>query len=477
MIEFRVMHFCRNSALFLFIALFTWAHVSLTCLQMSYAQEILVAEEETEIENGIEAKDVIIELPETIPESAPRGFYTGGVPLILVLPFYATGGQPETQSALSYGIAARLVDDFYPIGAVRTIPIDRLAKSFPSILSPAPAEAGKELVDTIFASINANYAITGIANLQGANIDITVTMYVPEGHAAAVFSVKGELSKLPAILSGLSFEILTAARVALTDTDRKYLEYVEPYSVDVWLKCQYGLSVATAVLAGEKVDKKMIASAKRSLGEALKTSPEYLRAREALGVIEFTTGDLKAAESTFREIVTRNPNYGPARFYLGAILLKAGNANSARKELTLATELNKNDALAWLFLGRAHLADGQPMMAEQAIRRSLDLDPTSSEAFFALGMTLLEQGSNLLAAEAFGEVVMRRPELAQAQYNLALALFRANEFELAARHFRNYIGLTPGDEFGDHMEIESWIAEIETVLRRSEVSSSAVEVQ
>ena len=426
-----------------------------------------------------EASDVIIELPEVAPDSEPRGYYSGGVPLIAVLPFYVTAQNAETVKSLSYGIAARIVDDFYPISAVRTVPLDRLVKLFPEILVPAPPDASElgDVASRVFDTLGAVFVITGEAELRGTDVRIKAAIRNSDGGVAAEISAQGELAMLPGLLSKLSFDSLTVAKAALTDGDRSYLEYVEPYPIEAWLKCQYGLSVAATILAGQNPDKKTVAAARRALGEALKLAPSYLRAREALGVIEYQTGNLKDAESAFREIVTRNPDYSPARFYLGAILFRRGAYDAAKKELTSAVELNKSDAPAWLFLGRTHLALGQPMMAEQAVRRSLDIDPSNTDAFFALGMTLLKQDLNMLAAEAFSEVVIRKPGLAAAQYNLGLAYFRASDYEQAAKHFGIYIELTPGDEFGDHEEVMNWIEEIETALRRRGTSGAAAEIE
>ncbi len=474
MLEFSVMKLCRYFMRILQLALTAAALLTIVFFNLSFSQD---SPAEGEIEEEIATNDVVVELPELAPDSAPRGYYSGGIPLILVLPFKASAPNAEMQTALSYGIAARLVDDFYPISAARTVPLDRLVSLFPEFLATPPLKSDKDSISAVFAAISASYAISGTAELKGSLVTVSATLHSPEGSIAAEISSSGELEMLPAILSKISFDVLTVAKAALTDSDRRYLEYVEPYSIDVWLKCQFGLSVAAGMTSGSKTDKKKIEAARKSLADALKAAPQYLRAREALGVIEYTSGNLKAAESAFRELVTRNPQYGPARFYLGAILLKNGNFNAARKELTLATEINKNDALSWLFLGKAHLAAGQPMMAEQAFRRSLDIDPSNPDAFFALGMTLLEQGSNSLAAEAFGEVVLRRPELAEAHYNLALALFRSNDLKLASRHFRNYIELTPNDEYGDHSEVGFWLIEIDEELKMGLVTGTAVEVE
>ena len=72
------------------------------------------------------ADDVVVELPEADSDAAVATPYYGNMPLILVLPYGADAPDDETAAAIAYGVAAGIVDNIYPLAAVRTIPLDRL---------------------------------------------------------------------------------------------------------------------------------------------------------------------------------------------------------------------------------------------------------------------------------------------------------------------------------------------------------------
>jgi tetratricopeptide (TPR) repeat protein len=405
------------------------------------------------------ADEVVVELPEADSPDSHSAAYYGNVPLIVVLPFTADAPDDETASALAYGIAAGIVDNVYPLAAVRTIPLDRLIR-FAGRDAIGAALAGGDAVSELAENLGAGYVVTGNAVVKDGGIEIVTKVFDSAGDNVKETSLSGALETLPALLPRLSFDVLTTCGIALTDDERQYLDYAEPYGYDVWVKCHYGLSVVTQRLAGIVVSRSDVDAARKSLAAAIKAAPDYLRAREALGVLEMLSGDADAAEIAFRELAARYPGHAPARYYLGVILYDKGNYADAKLSLTLAAELNKRDPLAWYYLGRTHLAVDQPAMAEQALEKSLTLDPSNPDTYFALGLALIALENYADAQTAFAEVVMRKPAMPEAHFNFAICLIKNGDRALAAKHLRHYIELTPGDPAGDHAQVEKVIAEL-----------------
>jgi len=413
------------------------------------------------------AEEVIIELPEAESDGVSSHRYTGGVPLLVILPFAADAPREEQSLALAYGIAAGIVDNIYPLSAVRTIPIDRLMRAAGHTLINVGAlgtAIDAENVSMIADAVKADFVVTGDATLNNGSISIQAVMLDGQGNLVGSPGASGNIEELPALISRLAFDILMIGNIALTDKERDYLNYAEPYGTEAWFSCHYGLSIVTLMLSGFEVDKRDIKSARSALEKALDIAPGYVRAREALGIIEYLEGKLQDARSTFRELATRTPDYAPARFYLGVIEYNDGRYAEAKKELTLASDLNKFDPLALLYLGRTYLAAGQPAMAEQVIRQSLAIDPGNPDVYFALGLALMKLERYNESGDVFAEVVMRNPSLAEAHYNLAISFYQQGEFELAIKHFRHYIELTPDDEGGDHRDVEGFIEQIAEMM-------------
>lgn len=443
--------------IFLSAVFFCFLFLGLFSLRARADEGTNAGAEGTSLDGDVEeilAEDVIIELPEDVPDSSEDKWNYSGTPFIVAVPFAVEGSGGERMKALGFGIAARMVDDFYPLSGARTITMLDLAKALDGGLLDAKNEDVLLLAETL----GADFAVTGVVETDGRMVRIIARVTRPDGEVVDEIEVEDVFEKLPSLLSRLSFEVLLSCNAALTEEDRAYLDYTEPYSLDAWLDFQAGLAVVVSMQAGIEAKGKEVKRARDALESALKREPRYNKAREALGMLEYLTGDLDSAEHTFRELATRAENSSTARFYLGVIAYQSGRFSAAKRELSIAVDLNPGDHTYWLYLGRVHVALEQPASARQTLGEGIRLAPENPDLRFALGMVLLRDELYEKASSEFEFVISRNPASASAHYNLGICHFKTRSYELASKHFRHYIELTEEDPDGDHEEVEGWIA-------------------
>jgi hypothetical protein len=129
-----------------------------------------------------------------------------------------------------------------------------------------------------------------------------------------------------------------------------------------------------------------------------------------LGEARRAAGDLKAAETAYREALLRAPGNARVKSALGDALLRQGRL---REAIPLLESANHRMALA--------VAYGQAGRLQDSLRvlRALVADqPESPMAWLNLGVTLEQSGDLPGAAAAYREAIRQQPDFAQARHHL-----------------------------------------------------------
>lgn len=86
--------------------------------------------------------------------------------------------------------------------------------------------------------------------------------------------------------------------------------------------------------------------ARKDLEEAIRLAPTMPGISTLVGVARDKTGDVKDAETAFRDSLKKNPDDFQANLYLGAILYKRRDVDEAKPYLDRALELKPKDSMA-----------------------------------------------------------------------------------------------------------------------------------
>ena len=115
--------------------------------------------------------------------------------------------------------------------------------------------------------------------------------------------------------------------------------------------------------------------ARREVDRVLKVQPNDPEGHILMGELQFFSGDLDAAEATFKKDIFRDSRYPEPLFFLGSIAAKKGQTDVAQTSYVAALELNPRYipprvSLAEIYFNRGRLPD-----AREEVRKLLDLDP------------------------------------------------------------------------------------------------------
>ena len=124
-------------------------------------------------------------------------------------------------------------------------------------------------------------------------------------------------------------------------------------------------------LAHKLIDKGDIDGAIAQLQKAVAIYPDYISARNSLGVQHLRRKHLSEAAEQFRAILEKNSKYYDARLNLGIVLVEQKQFNEAIRELSQAVTLDSSRAAAHLFWGIAALNVNDLETAERELVKAL----------------------------------------------------------------------------------------------------------
>jgi tetratricopeptide (TPR) repeat protein len=165
-------------------------------------------------------------------------------------------------------------------------------------------------------------------------------------------------------------------------------------------------------------------------------------------------GQLRQAESLYRQVLGADPAQFEACFLLGAVYRSLGQTNDAIACLAQAVRLNPSDAEACHHLGVSLEAAGRLDEAIAALQQAWRLRPSSPEIAqdlrrvlaakeFLQGFTLAAQGRYAESTACYQRALELRPDNADAYYNLGVGALNLGQLDEAARNFRRAVELKP----------------------------------
>lgn len=175
-------------------------------------------------------------------------------------------------------------------------------------------------------------------------------------------------------------------------------------------------------------------------------TPPDLDAALRSGMRAHEAGDLRSAETCYRQVLAADGNHADALNLLGVIALQNGHPEAAIELIQKSLASNNRNPDGHVNLGAAQLRLGQIPAALTAFNRALAIDPGHMNAHFNSGLVLLDSGDFEQARKAFSAVIEVEPDKTEAVMKLGIALMRLDRGTEGLRMLRRAAALAPGEE-------------------------------
>ncbi|HSM35302.1 MAG TPA: tetratricopeptide repeat protein [Longimicrobiales bacterium] len=176
---------------------------------------------------------------------------------------------------------------------------------------------------------------------------------------------------------------------------------------------------------------------------AIEIEPESPKLWNERGVAAHQSGDLEAAERSYRRALELDPGYVLARNNLAVARVHADDPAEADRIFAEALESSAAPADAWRNHALAMARTGRHEAASRAYRAAIERDPDAATSWAGLGTTLLALARYEDARASLVQAVQLDPELAEARYQLAFALSALGDYQGALRETRLALELDP----------------------------------
>jgi tetratricopeptide (TPR) repeat protein len=154
--------------------------------------------------------------------------------------------------------------------------------------------------------------------------------------------------------------------------------------------------------AGKLIDKGDFDNAIIELSKAVAIYPDYVTARNKLGVQYLKRKRLPEAAEQFKAVLEKNPKYFDARLNLGIVFYEQKRYNEAVEELNQAVSLDSSHPAAHLFWGITALEMNDLIVAERELVKALLLGGERySNAHYYFAHVYLKTGHREEAAREF----------------------------------------------------------------------------
>ena len=174
------------------------------------------------------------------------------------------------------------------------------------------------------------------------------------------------------------------------------------------------------------------------LQEAVSSTAQLGRARDLA-----EAGDLKPAESVYRDLVALRPDDAAMRVRLGDVLLRQDKDPEAKKHYLAALEIKSDDAAAHAGLAAVLGREGVYDDAVNHFQESLVLRSDHVSTLVSFASILAFQGRTAEAMTHYDHALELDPENVSARRSLAEFLFRLKRYGEAADHFRIVLEAEP----------------------------------
>ena len=154
-------------------------------------------------------------------------------------------------------------------------------------------------------------------------------------------------------------------------------------------------------------------------------------------------GDLKTAESIYRQILQLDPDNPEALHLLGVSAYQQQNLETAYTLISKALAGKPDFSDAHSNLGNVLRELGRPEEAEKSFRKAIQCNPRFTMAHYNLGNILMIQGKLKEAAQSFERAIAGNPRLAEAHINRGIALKELGRLKEAEACYRKALSLKP----------------------------------
>jgi len=209
------------------------------------------------------------------------------------------------------------------------------------------------------------------------------------------------------------------------------------------------LIVAFALCIGTLSNASGSQSSEKSSSSSPKTNspasfiPEQARSLATRAEAAFASGDLKQAESFYKQSLDYGPNNPPLLVSLAAVETRMGKLDDSEKLLQQALHLDLKNSAAWLLLGMNYLEEKRNDEAFAALVQAALYDDHNPRTHNYLGIAAGRKGWNEVSEDELRRAIDLDPEYADANFNLAVLYLRRTPplIELGRRHYQQALDL------------------------------------
>lgn len=166
----------------------------------------------------------------------------------------------------------------------------------------------------------------------------------------------------------------------------------------------------------------------------LKKNPDRVLTTVAYAKLLSETGNLKEADSLFKDLITEHPTN--AEFYYQLGLIREKQKDSTAIDFYKNTLIHqKTHQHALIKLSRSALVNGDLLSAERLSKQGLEVNPRNHTLLSILAQTHYYQKEYLLAAEEFEKLIDHGVGTEFLHRKLATTYFHLGSYEKAIAHF------------------------------------------
>jgi tetratricopeptide (TPR) repeat protein len=144
--------------------------------------------------------------------------------------------------------------------------------------------------------------------------------------------------------------------------------------------------------------------------QALRTGPDFLKAKLLLATVDFQEQRPDEALRLVDEVLKENPADVKAHELKGDMLAARKDFTGATGEYRVVLDEAPDNYQARLKLARVHLANNEPNLAKDVLKKTLEMNPRVLQAGMGLAAVYRQEGKNQLAREQLEKVLEINPD-------------------------------------------------------------------
>jgi tetratricopeptide (TPR) repeat protein len=211
----------------------------------------------------------------------------------------------------------------------------------------------------------------------------------------------------------------------------------------IFLNIAFAICIVTLPKASASQISEKSSSTSSKTNSLISFIPEQARSLATRAEEAFASGDLKQAESFYKQSLDYGPNNPPLLVSLAAVETRMGKLDDSEKLLQQALHLDLKNSPAWLLLGMNYLEEKRNDEAFAALVQAALYDDHNPRAHNYLGIAAGRKGWNEVSEDELRRAIDLDPQYADANFNLAVLYLRRTPplIELGRRHYQQALDL------------------------------------